>query len=141
MASVQIGGEARRGVSELDGIGEAVGGIVVSRWGENAHQVIHDVKERLAALEDGLPPGVFVKATYDRSLLIARSIATLTRTLIEEIVVVGLVCILFLLHARSELVAVFVVPASLVVALFVMHLCGINANIMSLGGIAISIEP
>jgi copper/silver efflux system protein len=139
VATVQVGGEARRGVAELDGVGEVAGGIVVARFGANAFQVVHDVKIKLRALEDGLPPGVFVEATYDRSLLIQRSIDTLVRTLIEEIIVVGLVCILFLLHARSELVAVFVVPASLVMALFVTHLCGIDANIMSLGGLAISI--
>jgi Cu(I)/Ag(I) efflux system membrane protein CusA/SilA len=113
--------------------------VVVARFGANAHKVIRDVKAKLAALEDGLPPGVFVKPTYDRSELIDRSIATLRRTLVEEIIVVGLVCILFLIHMRSELVAVFVVPSSVIAALLVMNLLGINANIMSLGGIAISI--
>jgi Cu(I)/Ag(I) efflux system membrane protein CusA/SilA len=139
VATLQIGGEARRGVGELDGRGEVVGGVVVARFGANAYKVIRDVKARLASLEDGLPPGVFIKPTYDRSQLIERSITTLRDTLVEEIIVVGLVCILFLLHLRSELVAVFVVPSSVVIALLVMHLLGINANIMSLGGIAISI--
>ncbi|MEK6700692.1 MAG: efflux RND transporter permease subunit, partial [Planctomycetota bacterium] len=139
IATLQIGGEMRRGVGELDGKGEAVGGVVVARFGANAYKVIADVKAKLASLEDGLPPGVFIKPTYDRSKLIDRSITTLRNTLVEEIVVVGLVCILFLLHLRSELVAVFVVPSSVVAALLVMHLLGINANIMSLGGIAISI--
>ncbi|MCC6970621.1 MAG: efflux RND transporter permease subunit [Phycisphaerales bacterium] len=139
IATLQIGGEMRRGVGELDGKGEAVGGIVVARFGANAHKVIAGVKAKLAALEDGLPPGVSIKPTYDRSNLINRSVATLRDTLVEEIVVVGLVCILFLLHLRSELVAVFVVPSSVIAALLVMHLLGINANIMSLGGIAISI--
>ncbi|MBL8762170.1 MAG: efflux RND transporter permease subunit [Phycisphaerae bacterium] len=139
VATLQVGGEMRRGVGELDGRGEAVGGIVVARFGANAHKVIADVKAKLASLEDGLPPGVSIKATYDRSSLINRSVATLRDTLVEEIIVVGLVCILFLLHMRSELVAVFVVPSSVVAALLVMHLLGINANIMSLGGIAISI--
>ncbi|MFO0833751.1 MAG: efflux RND transporter permease subunit [Phycisphaerales bacterium] len=139
VATLQIGGEMRRGVGELDGKGEAVGGVVVARFGANAHKVIADVKARLASLEDGLPPGVTIKTTYDRSNLINRSVATLRNTLVEEIIVVGLVCILFLLHMRSELVAVFVVPSSVVAALLVMHLLGINANIMSLGGIAISI--
>lgn len=139
VATLQIGGEMRRGVGELDGKGEAVGGVVVARFGANAHKVIADVKARLASLEDGLPPGVFIKTTYDRSNLINRSVATLRNTLVEEIIVVGLVCILFLLHMRSELVAVFVVPSSVIAALLVMHLLGINANIMSLGGIAISI--
>ncbi|CAG0987947.1 Cation efflux system protein CusA [Phycisphaerales bacterium] len=139
VATLQIGGEMRRGVGELDGRGEAVGGVIVARWGANAHKVIKDVKARLASLEDGLPPGVFIKPTYDRSNLINRSIATLRTTLLEEIIVVGLVCILFLLHMRSELVAVFVVPSSVIAALLIMHLLGMNANIMSLGGIAISI--
>ncbi len=139
VATLQIGGEMRRGIGELDGRGEAVGGVVVARFGANAHKVIADVRARLASLEDGLPPGVSIKTTYDRSNLIDRSVRTLRRTLVEEIIVVGLVCILFLLHLRSELVAVFVVPSSAVVALLVMHLLGINANIMSLGGIAISI--
>ena len=139
VATLVVGGEARRGIGEYDGIGEAVGGVVVARFGANAHEVIGDVKARLHELEDGLPAGVFVRPTYDRSLLIDRSVSTLRDTLVEEIVVVGLVCILFLLHARSELVAVFVVPASVVVAVLVMDLLGINANIMSLGGIALSI--
>ncbi|HLQ37585.1 MAG TPA: efflux RND transporter permease subunit, partial [Planctomycetota bacterium] len=139
VATLQVGGEARRGVSELNGEGEAVGGIIVARFGANAFKVIHDVKQKLTELEDGLPPGVSIVPTYDRSALIQRSVATLRDTLIEEIIVVGLVCILFLLHLRSELVAVFVVPSSVVIALLVMHLLGFNANIMSLGGIAISI--
>jgi Cu(I)/Ag(I) efflux system membrane protein CusA/SilA len=139
IATLQIGGESRRGIGELDGRGEAVGGIIVARFGENAHQVIADVKARLADLERGLPPGISIKPTYDRSELISRSIHTLRTTLIEEILVVGLVCILFLLHARSELVAVFVLPTSIIASLLIMRLLGINANIMSLGGIAISI--
>jgi Cu(I)/Ag(I) efflux system membrane protein CusA/SilA len=139
IATLEIGGEARRGISEYNGVGEAVGGVIVARFGANAYKVIHDAKAKLFDLEDGLPPGVFIRPTYDRSELITRSVDTLRDTLVEEIIVVGLVCILFLLHARSELVAVFVVPASVIVALFVMHLLGMNANIMSLGGIAISI--
>jgi Cu(I)/Ag(I) efflux system membrane protein CusA/SilA len=139
VARLQIGGEARRGVGEYNGEGEAVGGIIVARFGENAYKVIGDVKARLAELEDGLPPGVAIKATYDRSELIRRSIHTLRTTLIEEIIVVGLVCILFLLHARSELVAIFVLPTSIIASLLLMRVLGINANIMSLGGIAISI--
>ncbi len=139
VATLQIGGEMRRGVGELNGQGEAVGGVVVARFGANAYKVIADVKARLAALEDGLPPGVFIKPTYDRSQLIERSVATLRTTLAEEIIVVGLVCILFLIHMRSELVAVFVVPSSVVASLLIMHVLGMNANIMSLGGIAISI--
>lgn len=139
VATLQLGGEARRGISEYNGTGEAVGGVIIARFRENAYKVIQDAKKKLSELEEGLPPGVSIKATYDRSELIERSIRTLRHTLIEEIVVVGLVCILFLLHARSELVAVFVVPSSVILALFIMNLIGINANIMSLGGIALSI--
>ncbi|HXC52289.1 MAG TPA: efflux RND transporter permease subunit [Candidatus Limnocylindrales bacterium] len=139
VATVEIGGESRRGVGEYNGTGEAVGGVVIARFGENAYKVIRDAKAKLFELEGGLPPGVFLRTTYDRSSLIERSIETLRDTLIEEILVVGLVCIAFLLHARSELVAVFVVPSGVLVALLVMHLAGINANIMSLGGIAIAI--
>jgi copper/silver efflux system protein len=139
VATLQVGGEARRGVGELDGQGEAVGGVVVARFGANAFKVIQDVKVRLKQLEEGLPPGVIIKPTYDRSKLITRAVTTLRNTLVEEIVVVGLVCILFLLHMRSELVAVFVVPSSVLTALLSMHMLGMNANIMSLGGIAISI--
>ena len=139
VATLEIGGEARRGVGEYNGTGEAVGGVVIARFGENAYKVIRDAKAKLFELEDGLPPGVFVRTTYDRSALIERSVATLRDTLIEEIIVVGLICIAFLLHARSELVAVFVVPSGVLVALLVMHLAGVNANIMSLGGIAIAI--
>ena len=139
VATLQIGGEARRGVGEYNGEGEVAGAVVIARFGENAYRVIQEVKKRLFDLEDGLPPGVFVRETYDRSALIHRSVDTLRRTLLEEILVVGFVCILFLIHARSELVAVCVVPASVAIALMIMHLCGINANIMSLGGIAIAI--
>ncbi len=139
VATLQIGGEARRGIGEYNGRGEAVGGVIIARFGENAYKVIEDSKKKLFALEDGLPPGVFIKPTYDRSELISRSVRTLRDTLVEEIIVVGLVCILFLLHARSELVAVFVVPSSVIIAILIMNYLGINANIMSLGGIALSI--
>jgi Cu(I)/Ag(I) efflux system membrane protein CusA/SilA len=139
IANIEIAGEERRGVGEWNGQGEAVGGVIVARFGSNAFAVIEDAKTKLADLETGLPPGVTIKTAYDRSDLIRRSIETLQHTLIEEMIVVGLVCILFLLHARSELVAIFVVPASVLVSLLTMHLLGINANIMSLGGIAIAI--
>jgi copper/silver efflux system protein len=139
VATLNVAGEERRGVGELNGEGEAAGGVVIARFGANAYKVIADVKARLASLEDGLPPGVFIKPTYDRSRLIERSVATLRGTLVEEMIVVGLVCILFLIHMRSELVAVFVVPSSVVASLLIMRLLGMNANIMSLGGIAISI--
>ncbi len=140
VATLQIAGEERRGIGEWNGQGEAVGGVIIARFGAaNAYQVIKDAKAKLFELEDGLPPGVSIKTAYDRSDLIERSIHTLRHTLIEEMIVVGLVCILFLLHARSELVAIFVVPSSVLVSLLGMHLMGINANIMSLGGIAIAI--
>jgi Cu(I)/Ag(I) efflux system membrane protein CusA/SilA len=139
LADVRIGPEIRRGVAEWNGTGETVGGIVVMRFGENARATIARVREKLATLERGLPPGVEIEVAYDRSDLIDRAVDTLRRTLLEEILVVSLVCILFLLHARSELVAVFVVPTGVLASLVVMHLVGINANIMSLGGIAIAI--
>jgi len=139
VAALQIAGEARRGIGEWNGEGEAVSGIVIARYGANSYQVIQDVKAKLNELEAGLPPGVTIKTAYDRSQLIERSIHTLRHTLIEEMIVVGLVCILFLLHARSELVAIFVVPTSVLASLLVMHLLGVSANIMSLGGIAIAI--
>ncbi|MEP0846028.1 MAG: efflux RND transporter permease subunit [Phycisphaerae bacterium] len=139
LAQLQLGPEMRRGIAEADGEGEVVGGIVVMRFGENAHKVIGDVKRKLDELRSGLPPGVDVFTEYDRSGLIERAVETLTHTLVKEMIVVGLVCILFLLHARSELVAIFVLPTGVLCALIVMHLLGINANIMSLGGIAISI--
>ena len=139
VATLQIAGAERRGVGEWNGEGEAVGGVVIARFGSNAHEVIRQAKAKLQELELGLPPGVTIKTAYDRSDLIGRSIHTLRHTLIEEIIVVGLVCILFLLHARSELVAIFVVPTSVLASLLVMHLMGVSANIMSLGGIAIAI--
>ncbi len=139
IAQVQLGPELRRGLAEANGEGEVVGGIVVMRFGENAYKVIRDVKQKIDELRAGLPAGVDVITEYDRSGLIERSVETLTHTLIKEMIVVGLVCILFLLHARSELVAIFVLPTGVLCALIIMHFLGINANIMSLGGIAISI--
>jgi Cu(I)/Ag(I) efflux system membrane protein CusA/SilA len=139
VASLEITGEERRGVGEWNGQGEAVGGVIVARFGANAYQVIHDAKLKLADLENGLPPGVMIKTAYDRSELIERAVHTLRHTLIEEMLVVALVCIFFLLHGRSALVAIFVIPSSMLISLLVMYLLGINANIMSLGGIAIAI--
>jgi len=139
VGEVRLGPEIRRGVIEWNGEGEAVGGIVVLRYAENARDTIERVQEKLAVLARGLPPGVGIEVGYDRSDLIDRAVHTLTGTLIEEITVVALVCILFLLHARSELVAVFVVPTGVLASIVLMHLLGINANIMSLGGIAIAI--
>jgi Cu(I)/Ag(I) efflux system membrane protein CusA/SilA len=139
VAEVRLGPEMRRGALDWNGAGEAVGGIVVMRFGENARTTIVKVREKLRSVEAGLPPGVGIEIGYDRSDLIDRSVATLTDTLIQEITVVALVCILFLLHARSELVAVFVVPTGILASILVMHLFGINANVMSLGGLAIAI--
>ncbi len=139
VAEVRVGPEIRRGIGEWNGRGEAVGGVVVMRFGENAQATITRVRDRLAELEAALPPGVAVQVAYDRSDLIERAIHTVASTLIEEVVVVSLVILLFLLHARSALVAAFVLPTGVLSTLSVMHLLGINANIMSLGGIAISI--
>jgi len=139
IAEVRLGPEMRRGLAESAGEGEVVGGIVVMRFGENALQVIRNVKHKIDELKQGLPLGVDVVTEYDRSGLIERAVETLTDTLIKEMIVVGLVCICFLLHARSELVAIFVLPTGVLCALIIMQWMGINANIMSLGGIAISI--
>ena len=139
VAEIGTGPEIRRGVGEWNGEGEAVGGVVIMRYGQNARATIDRVKDRLAALETGLPPGVDVAVGYDRSDLIDRAVHTLTGTLIEEITVVSVICVIFLLHARSALVAVFVLPMGVLLSLLVMHLLGLNANIMSLGGIALAI--
>lgn len=134
-----VGPEMRRGIAEWNGEGETVGGIVVMRFGENARRVIEGVRAKLEQLRHSLPEGVDVVTAYDRSDLIDRSIDTLTNTLIEEITVVSLIIILFLIHARSALVAAVVLPAGVLTSILIMHLLGINANIMSLGGIAIAI--
>ncbi len=139
IATITTGPEIRRGILEWNGQGEAVGGIVVMRFGENASETIEHVRDKLAALSSGLPPGVAIVTGYDRSDLIDRAVGTLSHTLVVEILVVSLVCILFLLHARSELVAVTVVPLGVLCSITTMHLLGFNANIMSLGGIAIAI--
>jgi len=139
VATLQIGGAMRRGVGELDGTGEAVGGVVIARFGENAFKVIADAKAKLAELEDGLPPGVFVKTTYDRSALITRAVGTLREAVLEELLVTALVILAFLGHVRSALVAVAVLPIGLLVSILGMNALGINANIMSLGGLALAI--
>ncbi|MCK4846337.1 MAG: efflux RND transporter permease subunit, partial [Deltaproteobacteria bacterium] len=139
VAHVHLGPELRRGIAELDGIGEVVGGIVIMRYGENALEVIENVKAKLETLKQGLPEGVEIITTYDRSGLIHRAIDTLTEKLIEESIVVALICILFLLHFRSALVAILTLPIGILIAFIVMYYQGINANIMSLGGIAIAI--
>ena len=139
VAIVQYGPEMRRGIGELDGEGEVTGGIIVLRSGKNAQQTIAAVKARLAELQQALPPGVQIITTYDRSALIQRAIDNLTRKLIEEFIVVAAVCVLFLWHLRSAAVAIIALPLGVMAAFVVMRWQGINANIMSLGGIAIAI--
>jgi Cu(I)/Ag(I) efflux system membrane protein CusA/SilA len=139
VARVQIGPEIRRGISELDGKGEAVGGVIVMRSGKNALETIDAVKAKIASLQQGLPKGVEIVPTYDRSELIKNSVKTLRDRLIEEFVVVTLICALFLFHLRSAFVAIVSLPLGVLAAFTVMHWQGVNANIMSLGGIAIAI--
>lgn len=139
VAFIQLGPEMRRGIAELNGEGEVVGGIVVMRYGQNAMKTITGVKEKLTQLKSSLPPGVEVVETYDRSSLIQRAIDTLSDKLIEEFIIVSLICIAFLFHFRSSLVVIISLPIGILIALIVMHVQGINANIMSLGGIAIAI--
>ena len=139
VGTVHLGGEMRRGVAELDGRGETVGGIVVMRYGENALDVIDGVKKKIAEIQSSLPPGVRVVPTYDRSDLIHRAIATLREKLIEESIVVALVCIVFLWHMRSALVAIITLPVAIIVSFVPMWRMGLTSNIMSLGGIAIAI--
>jgi Cu(I)/Ag(I) efflux system membrane protein CusA/SilA len=139
VAHVHVGPEMRRGIAELNGEGEVVGGVIVMRWGRNALATIDAVKARLDQLRPGLPEGVEIVPVYDRSALIQRAIGTLRDRLIEELVVVALVCIVFLWHLRSALVAIVTLPLGVLAAFIVMRHQGINANIMSLGGIAIAI--
>ncbi|CAG9931335.1 efflux RND transporter permease subunit [Candidatus Nitrotoga arctica] len=139
VANIQTGPEARRGVVDLDGEGEVVGGIVVMRYGNNALETIERVKTRLQELKAGLPLGVELVVTYDRSDLIKRAISTLREKLIEESLAVALVCLLFLFHLRSSLVAVVTLPIGILTAFIIMQQQGVSANIMSLGGIAIAI--
>lgn len=139
VAQVRIGPQLRRGIAELNGEGEVVGGVIVMRWGENAKKVIDSVKDKLNELQQGLPDGVEIVETYDRSGLIDRVINTLKDALIEELVLVALVCIIFLLHFRSALVIIISLPLGILMAFIIMNVQGINANIMSLGGIAIAI--
>ncbi|MFT0519137.1 efflux RND transporter permease subunit [Pseudomonas faucium] len=139
VASVQLGPQARRGIAELDGQGEAVGGVVILRSGKNAREAIAQVKARLDTLKSSLPAGVELVTTYDRSQLIDRAVSNLGHKLIEEFIVVALVCAAFLWHLRSSLVAIVSLPVGVLIALIVMRHQGINANIMSLGGIAIAI--
>ena len=139
VADIRLGPQLRRGIAELDGEGEVVGGVVVMRYGENAMQTIRAVEQRLATLRQGLPDGVEIITTYNRASLIERSIATLQEKLLQEFIVVILICVLFLFHFRSALVIVLSLPLGIGCAFIVMYHMGINANIMSLAGIAIAI--
>ena len=139
VASVQLGPEIRRGIAEMGGKGEVVSGIVVMRFGENALEVIERVKERLEELKAGLPAGVKIHTSYDRSNLIERAIDTLKGKLLLEMAVVALICVVFLLHLRSAFVAIFTLPVGILISFLIMRWMGLNANIMSLGGIAIAI--
>ncbi len=139
VADVQLGPQMRRGITELNGEGEVVGGIVVMRYGQNAMQTIANIKEKLAQLQSSLPQGVEIITTYDRSSLIMRAIDTLKDKLIEEFIIVSLICVAFLFHFRSSLIIIISLPIGIMLAFVVMHWQGINANIMSLGGIAIAI--
>jgi Cu(I)/Ag(I) efflux system membrane protein CusA/SilA len=139
VARIQVGPEMRRGIAELNGEGEVAGGIIVMRSGRNALETIDAVKAKLAALKPSLPPGVEVIPTYDRSGLIKRAIDNLRDKLIEEFIVVALVCVVFLFHLRSAVVAIVSLPLGVLMAFIVMHYQGVNANIMSLSGIAIAI--
>lgn len=139
VADITLGPQMRRGIAELNGEGEVVGGVVVMRFGENAQQVINGVKAKLNELKSGLPEGVEVITTYDRSALIERAVDNLWSKLIEELAVVALICVVFLFHMRSAIVAVISLPLGILTAFIIMYFQGVNANIMSLGGIAIAI--
>jgi Cu(I)/Ag(I) efflux system membrane protein CusA/SilA len=139
VATVQVGPDMRRGIAELNGEGEVAGGVIVMRQGKNAREVIEGVRSKLAELKASLPPGVEIVTTYDRSGLIDRAVENLTGKLFEEFLIVALVCGLFLWHARSALVAILTLPLGILLAFIVMRVQGLNANILSLGGIAIAI--
>src|SRR5213593_396887 len=139
VARIQLGPEMRRGIGELDGAGEAAGGVIVMRSGKNALETIAAVKAKLKSLQASLPRGVEIVPTYDRSSLIERAVGNLTHKLAEEFIVVALVCFIFLFHLRSAFVAIVSLPLGILAAFIVMHYQGVNANIMSLGGIAIAI--
>lgn len=139
VATVQLSGDIRLGITEENGRGEVAGGIVVMRYGENAKDVIERVKVRMAEVEKGLPKGIRLKTAYDRSDLILASIATLRESLIEEILVVSLVMLIFLFHVRSALVVILTIPLSVLIGFLLMRAFGVTSNIMSLGGIALAI--
>ncbi len=139
VARVELAPDERRGITELNGEGEVVAGIAMARYGQNALDVIHNLKERIKEISDGLPQGVSIVPVYDRSELIHRAVKNLSRTLLEESLIVALVCVVFLLHARSALVAILMLPIGVLIAFIAMRSLGLNSNIMSLGGIAIAI--
>ena len=139
IARVELGPDERRGLTELNGEGEVVSGIAMARYGQNALEVIQNIKDKIAEITPGLPEGVSIQTVYDRSELIQRAIATLKHTLMEEGLIVALVCMVFLMHARSALVAIVMLPIGVLIAFIAMHFLGLNSNIMSLGGIAIAI--
>ncbi|MCK8118781.1 efflux RND transporter permease subunit [Pseudoalteromonas sp. 2CM37A] len=139
VANVRLGPQMRRGIAELNGEGEVAGGIVVMRYGENAQETISRVKAKLESLKQGLPEGVEVIPVYDRSTLIKSAVDNLSSKLFEELIIVALVCVVFLFHVRSSLVAIITLPMGILMAFIVMYWQGVNANIMSLGGIAIAI--
>ena len=139
IARVEMAPDERRGLTELNGEGEVVSGIAMARYGQNALEVIHNLKTKVSEISAGLPAGVTVEAVYDRSDLIHRAIGNLKRTLIEESVIVAAICIIFLLHVRSALVAIVMLPVGVLIAFIAMRLLGMNSNLMSLGGIAIAI--
>ena len=139
VATVNLGPQMRRGIAELNGEGEVVGGVVVMRFGENAQQTINGLKEKLESLKSSLPEGVEIVPVYDRSKLIVRAVDNLWSKLLEELAVVAIVCVAFLFHLRSSIVAVVTLPLGILVSFIIMYMQGINANIMSLGGIAIAI--
>jgi Cu(I)/Ag(I) efflux system membrane protein CusA/SilA len=139
IARVELAPDERRGLTELNGEGEVVAGIAMSRYGQNALEVIHNLKTKVGEIASGLPDGVTIEAVYDRSDLIHRAIDTLHRTLLEESLIVAAVCVVFLMHVRSALVAIVMLPIGVLIAFIAMRLLGMNSNIMSLGGIAIAI--
>ena len=139
IARVELAPDERRGLTELNGEGEVVSGIAMARYGANALEVIHNLKAKIAEIGPGLPAGVTVETVYDRSELIHRAIDTLKRTLIEEALIVALVCVVFLMHVRSALVAILMLPVGVLIAFIAMRSLGMNSNLMSLGGIAIAI--
>ncbi len=139
IADIRLGPQMRRGIAELNGEGEVVGAIVVMRWGENALDTIEAVKSKLSQLKKGLPDGVEIIETYDRSILINNAVGNLRDKLIKEFLIIALVCIVFLFHLRSAFIAIIILPIGILIAFIVMQKQGINANIMSLGGIAIAV--